>query len=158
MRKFIVPFVWIIVFFSCSCTHRNYYHEIYPIHGEVWNIDSVLHFNIDIIDSLQYFDFYIDIRNNTDFETQNFYIFLTSEFPNGYIGTDTLGFVICNPFGKWTGKGNSRIKENRFTYKTNIRFSTTGTYKFSVLQGMRKNKVKGITDFGLCLTKSKNDH
>jgi len=125
------------------------------IKNETWHIDSTLHFEFDITDSNQYYTFYINIRNNIDFETQYFYVFLTSEFPNGYIGKDTLGFIISTPAGKWTGKGNGRLKDNKFLYKNQVRFPRKGVYKFSIQQGMREENVKGIANFGMTLLKYK---
>lgn len=150
-NSLIITLLMPILLMLYSCEDNTFYEKFDHIDQEVWNIDSVLHFEIDIVDSLQYFDMYIDIRNTIDFETQYFYVFMTSEFPNGFIGTDTLGFIMSDPFGKWTGNGSGRIKENRFLYKTKVRFAHKGVYKFSVSQGMREENVKGIADFGMAL-------
>lgn len=137
------------LFLMNSCSEKVFYEKIDHIDGEVWHIDSVLHYEIEITDSLQYYNMYIDIRNTVDFETQYFYVFMTTEFPSGYTGTDTLGFIISDPYGKWTGIGSGRIKDNRFLYRPKVRFAHKGVYKFSVVQGMREDEVKGVADFGM---------
>ena len=106
---------------------------------------------VDITDSMAYYNMYIHLRNTTDFETQNFYVFMKTQYPDGHSEQDTLGFIVCDKFGKWTGKGQGRIKDNMFLFQPKIRFPRTGTYTFTVTQGMRTDKVKGISDFGITL-------
>ena len=78
-----------------------------------------------------------------------FYIFFTTEFPNGYVATDTLGCILSDPFGKWKGKGNGRIKDNRFLFKPKVCFHQKGIYRFTVQQAMRDDNLKGIANFGI---------
>ncbi len=93
----------------------------------------------------------ISLRNTTDFETQNFYVFMKTTFPDGHSDQDTLGFILCDQFGQWTGKGQGRIKDNKFLFQPKVRFPQTGKYTFTVTQAMRTDKVKGISDFGSIL-------
>lgn len=139
----------------CSCGPKRFYEEITPISQEGWHMDSLLNFQIDITDSTQFFDFYFFVRNTTDYSMQNFYVFFTTEFPNGYKAQDTLGFVLCDKYGKWTGKGHGFMKENQFLFKPNVRFAHCGTYKFTVQQAMREENLNGISDFGLALYQHK---
>lgn len=146
-----------IGFILSSCSDKVFYEKIDHIDHEVWNIDTVLHYEFEITDSLQFYNMYIHVRNSVDFETQMFYVFMTTEFPDGFIGKDTLGCIISDPYGKWTGKGMGRLKDNRFLYKPKVRFAQKGTYKFSVVHGMREENVKGIADFGMSLYYYKED-
>jgi len=157
--KLFTVLIWVATaFFFASCNGKVFYEKIDHIDNEVWNVDSLLHYEIEITDSLQFYNIYINIRNTVDFETQYFYLFLTSEFPNGYIGQDTLGCILCDPYGKWTGKGAGRIKENRFLFKPKVRFDQKGIYKFTVRQAMRNDNVKGISDFGISLYNFEKDN
>lgn len=150
-RVLFIPLLAVTLLLFSACGRKIFYEKIVPIPNEVWNIDSILHFEFEITDSMQFYNIYFDIRNSIDFETQNFYIFLNSEFPNGDTGRDTLGFIMSDPYGKWNGRGNGRVKDNQFLYKAKVRFPRTGTYKFSAVQGMREDDVRGITDFGMAL-------
>lgn len=152
MKKYFAFFSILLIALSfISCNHQVFYEKVDHIPHETWNIDSVLHYEVEITDSLEFYNMYIHLRNTVDFETQYFYVFMTTEFPNGYIGKDTLGFVVSDLYGKWTGTGMGRIKDNFFLFKKQVRFAHKGTYKFSVVQGMRQEDVKGISDFGLSL-------
>lgn len=138
--------------FLCSACHRHiYYIDIQPIPKEKWKIQRPLTFEIDINDTVAYYNMYINLRNSTNFETQNFYVFMKTKYPDGYTVQDTLGFILCDKFGRWTGKGHGRLKDNKFLFQPKVRFPQKGTYTFTVYQGMRVDEVRGISDFGITL-------
>jgi gliding motility-associated lipoprotein GldH len=114
-------------------------------------MDSTLVYEFTIIDSLQFYNFYIDVRNTTDYPYQNLYLFFTTQFPDSTRFTDTLNCILNDAYGRWTGKGYGRIKENRFVFKPKVRFQQKGSYIFAVQQAMRETDLKGITDFGITM-------
>jgi gliding motility-associated lipoprotein GldH len=114
-------------------------------------MDSTLVYKFTISDSLQFYNFYINIRNTTDYPYQNLYLFFTSQFPDGTTFTDTLNCFLNDIYGNWTGSGSGRVKENRFTFKQKVRFPQKGDYLISVQQGMRHVDLQGIIDFGITL-------
>ncbi len=138
---------------ACGCGGNVFYRDIKQVPDEQWNIAEPLAFSVDIPDSSVYYDLYINLRNTTDFETQNFYVFMQTQYPDGHSEQDTLGFILCDKFGKWTGKGKGRIKDNKFLFQPNVRFPFSGNYTFTVTQGMRQETVKGVSDFGITLEK-----
>lgn len=152
MKKFLLITSLFALFF-CSCNRKEYYGEVTMLPNEKWSIDNPLHFKVNIEDSMQYFNMYILLRNTTDFETQNFYVFMKTKYPDGHIEQDTLGFILCDKFGKWTGKGNGRLKDNKFLFQPKVRFPYRGEYTFTVTQGMRDDVVQGIESFGIVLEK-----
>lgn len=146
-------FFALLALMVCGCGGNAFYRDIKPVPDEKWNVSQPLTFSVDIPDSSVYYDFYINLRNTTDFETQNFYVFMQTKYPDGHSEQDTLGFILCDKFGKWTGKGKGRIKDNKFLFQPNVRFPFSGTYAFTVTQGMRQETVKGVSDFGITLEK-----
>ena len=98
---------------------------------------------------MAYYDIYINVRNTTSYPYQNLYVFLTNQFPSGVQMVDTLGCVLCDPFGKWYGKGNGKMKDNKFLLRKQVRFQQKGKYVFTVQQGMRNDDLEGIANFGL---------
>lgn len=135
----------------CSCGADNYYSEVKSVPKEKWDVNKPLYFKMTIEDSMQYYNMYILLRNTTDFETQNFYVFLKTKYPDGLVEQDTLGFILCDKFGNWTGKGQGRLKNNKFLFQPKVRFPRNGEYVFTVTQGMREDVVEGISDFGIIL-------
>lgn len=140
-----------LILLLSSCGPKRFYEDIQTVNQNGWNMDSVLTFQIDITDSSQYYDFYLFVRNNADYAMQNFYVFFTTKFPNGYTAQDTLGFVLCDKYGQWTGKGHGYLKENQFLFRPKVRFAHCGQYTFTVQQAMREENLKGIAEFGLTL-------
>lgn len=82
-------------------------------------------------------------------------------FPDGKKVIDTLEYDMTDKTGKFLGKGFSEIKENKLFYKENIIFPTTGSYKVTINQSMRKSgtvsgikSLDGITDVGFRIEKT----
>lgn len=148
MKK-IVGVLWLIVFITTSCNQDIFYEKIDKIPNETWNVNNKLVYEFEIKDSMAFYDIYINVRNTTDYPYQNLYIFLTNQFPSGIQMVDTLGCVLCDPFGKWYGKGNGNMKENKFLLRKQVRFQQKGKYIFTVQQGMREDDLKGIANFGI---------
>ena len=143
--------ILLFILLGISCNHRIFYQKIDSLPHETWNVDSILKYEVSISDSLQYYNFYINIRNTTDYPYQDFHIFFTTQFPDGTVFTDTLHSVLCDAHGRWRGVGSGRIKENRFVFKSKVRFPQTGTYIFSAQQAMREDDIEGIINFGITL-------
>ena len=135
----------------CTSCSNDYFSDVKAIPQEKWDIKKPLTFTVNIEDSMAYYNMYIHLRNTTDFETQNFYVFMKTKYPDGHTEQDTLGFILCDKFGKWTGKGQGRVKDNKFLFQPKIRFPNTGKYTFTITQGMRTDVVKGVSDFGITL-------
>lgn len=134
-----------------ACNNNTFYHKTYTLPNETWNIDNTLVYEFEITDSLQFYNFFIDVRNTTEYTDQGLWLFFTTQFPDKTFFTDTLNCTISDAYGRWTGKGSGRIRDNRFVYKPKVRFPQTGTYIFSVQQAMRTNDLIGIADFGITL-------
>lgn len=151
--KRLIPVLFGLITFCCSCNNKIFYNDIQTLTKEKWDVNKPLTFTLNITDSMEYYNMYINVRNTTDYEYQNFYVFMNTEYPDGHVEQDTLGFILCDKTGKWTGDGQGRIKSNKFLFQPNIRFPFNGTYTFTIQQGMRQNVVKGISDFGITLEK-----
>jgi gliding motility-associated lipoprotein GldH len=121
------------------------------VRNKTWNMDSVFIYEFSISDSLQFYNFYVDVRNTTDYPYQNLFLFFTTQFPDEEIFTDTLNCILSDAFGRWMGKGSGRFKENRFILKSKVRFTQTGNYVFTIQQAMRDIELYGIANIGITL-------
>jgi gliding motility-associated lipoprotein GldH len=156
MIKKILFFLIVFIVTFTSCKNDVFYEKIDTIKNETWNVNQKLVYEFEITDSLQYYNIFLNVRNSTDYPYQNFYIFLTNQFPSGLQMVDTLGSILCDPFGKWYGKGSGRIKDNKFLLKKQVRFQQKGKYIFTVQQGMREENLRGIANFGITFEKYKS--
>lgn len=148
MKK-IVGVLLLFIFITTSCNQDIFYEKMDKIPNETWNVNNKLVYEFEIKDSMEFYNIYINVRNTTDYPYQNLYVFLTNHFPSGIQMVDTLGCVLCDPFGKWYGKGNGNLKENKFLLRKQVRFQQKGKYTFTVQQGMRDEDLKGIANFGI---------
>ncbi len=142
-------FFFVLLFITLiSCEKNIFFQETQKIKGEEWATKQPCEFSVGVSDIKRSYDFYIDIRNTTDYKYSNIFFFLKTSFPGGTTSMDTLEVNLAQPDGKWLGSGFGRIKYLRVPIKTAVRFRRPGTYKFSFQQAMRGD-LKGITDFGL---------
>ena len=137
-----------------ACDPGRIYDQSHTIGEGGWNRDSVCHYEVLINDSLQLSNFYVSIRNNTDYPYSNLYLFVTTEFPNGHSTTDTIECILADKNGRWLGNGSGRIKDNLIMIQQAMRFPLTGNYHFYLEQGMRDARLTGIEDIGLRIEKS----
>lgn len=149
----LITIVFIAVFFH-SCGHQAEYENTLPIPEEGWKSDQWFIFEVNIENLAVPYDFYVNIRNNEDYAFSNFYLFLKTTFPDQSVSMDTLEFILADKTGKWLGKGTGRVRENDFFIRNNIIFQDTGTYLFSLQQGMRSKILTGIEDIGIRIEKS----
>ena len=151
--------IWLISLLSImvitGCDSGRIYDQSYTLGEDGWHRDSVCHYEILIEDSLQLNDFYISLRNNTDYQYSNLYLFVTTEFPNGHSTTDTIECILADKNGQWMGDGSGRIKDNLIMLQQALRFPLTGEYHFYLEQGMRDVRLSGIEDIGLRIERNK---
>lgn len=154
MNRFLFFLIVLLVTFT-SCKNEVFYEKIDTINDEKWNMDQKFVYEFEITDSTQFYDIYFNVRNAIDYPYQNLYVFLTNQFPSGLKMVDTLGCTLCDPFGKWYGKGSGRIKDNKFLLRKQVRFHQKGKYIFTVQHGMRDENLQGIANFGITFERHK---
>ena len=150
---FITTILLLITFSACNM--NAIYDENVKINESQWIENEAVNFKVDISDTLAHYDFYINLRNSTDYNYQNLYIFLTTFFPNDNITCDTIEFMLADQGGKWLGKGWGSLKENDILLKSNLTFPLSGEYKFVIQHAMREDTLSGISNIGVRIEKSK---
>ena len=138
-----------IFFLLVSCTDNSIYKQNRRISDDGWHKDSVVQFVAKIADTANYFDIYITIRNKNDYPCQNLFMFVQSISPQGNYIVDTLNFLLADDYGRWAGKSISRIWENDFLFRKNVKFASKGNYTFKISQGMRYDILDGISDVAI---------
>lgn len=114
-----------------------------------WSLNDTACFNVDIIDTLAYYNFYINLRHSTDYKFSNIFLFLHTTFPGGQVTSDTLQILLADNSGKWIGSGMGKVKECRVMLQDRVRFPRSGNYSFCIEQAMRAEPLEGIEDIGI---------
>lgn len=147
MRK--VGLIVLIVLLSLSCDRQRVFEEFKSIEKETWNSNDVIHFNVNIEDTVRSQNVYISVRNSGEYEYSNIYLFVTAHSPNGSQVRDTLEIILADEQGEWLGKGAASVFTLYHPYRQNVRFSVPGIYTFDIEQAMWIKDLKHINNIGL---------
>jgi len=136
-----------------SCDTNQVYETNIELDNYSWHKDSVIQFQVDIHDTINPHNIYINVRNTSRYKMQNLFLFVNTSSPNGSSLRDTFECYLADDRGKWTGHGWGDMYDNQFVYKKNIRFPVSGIYVFEYTQAMRTDELEYISDIGLRIEK-----
>jgi len=134
-----------------SCDGNRYFEQNIEILNNNWAYNDAQNFYVDITDTTSSFNFYLNIRNTTDYPYANLYLFIQTTFPDSVYARDTIEFQLANVDGRWMGEGYGEYKYSHFILREAMRFSQKGVHEFSIEHGMRKDTLSGISDIGIRL-------
>jgi gliding motility-associated lipoprotein GldH len=156
MKSAGIPFIALIgvMLIVSSCDDTRFFEENKKIENGEWDQNNALSFLVNINDTVQPYNVYINLRNSGTYRYSNLYLFVNSHLPGGQIQRDTLECTLAAPDGKWLGVGLGDIKDNRILFKSGVVFPRTGEYRFEIIQAMRISPLPGIMDAGLRIEKA----
>ena len=135
-----------------SCDKKRVFDE-YKSVGSAWHKDSIVTFDLPVLDSTKRYDLFVNLRNNNNYPFNNLFLIVAIEMPNGFTKVDTLEYQMANPDGTLLGNGFTDIKESKLYLKENVKFR--GKYKVHIKQAVRQSgkipgvqELEGITDVG----------
>lgn len=138
-----------------SCDKKRVYDHYQSLPDAQWQKDSTLSFTFTARDTVETYNLFINLRNNSEYKYSNLFLVTKMNFPHGKVVSDTLEYVMATPSGEWLGTGFGDIKENKLWFKENIRFSEEGEYQINIQQSMRSSGdvqgieiLEGITEVG----------
>jgi gliding motility-associated lipoprotein GldH len=146
----------VILLLATACNNGVFHNESIHLKNSEWKASDTLFYTFDSKDTLASYDFYFEIRNTTDYDMQNLYLFITAYYPGNSFSRDTAECILAAPDGKWYGKGMGKHKDNRFLFRRGVKFRKPGNYIIAVNQAMRIEKLTGISDVGILIKKQAN--
>ncbi len=146
-------FILFILLLSTACDPNRVYESNVEINEYSWHKDSVIKFEVDIQDTINPHNIYLNVRNTSRYKMQNLFLFINTTAPSGFALRDTFECYLADERGRWTGSGWGDIYDNQFIYKKNVRFPVSGVYTFEYIQAMRTDKLEYISDIGLRIEK-----
>jgi len=141
---------------NVSCSHKEVFFEYHSFANNEWNRNDTAVFKVKILEKSRPYDVSFELRNNDAYPFSNIWLFVDYKTPDGKCRTDTIGTDLADIYGKWYGRGLS-LYNLSIPYETTILFPDTGTYIYSVRQGMRIDPLKGISDIGLKVSKKSDE-
>lgn len=136
-----------------ACTNNNVFFAYHSIPLKGWNMDSIYNFNIPIKDTSIAYNIYVNVRNRSEYQHQNLWLFIQSTSPDHIQKKDTINFFLADQRGKWLGSGLGSMYEMPVLYLQHFHFSKVGIYRFGIVQGMRDTILVGINDIGMRIEK-----
>ncbi len=132
------------------------YDQYIHTEGGLWKWQDVGEFKIDMADTVSMHNIYLQVRHTVEYPMSNLYIFVHVKGPTGQLMKDTVNLVLAKQDGKWIGRGTGNLRELQLLYRKNTKFGQSGTYTFSLEQGMRNPELP-VTDLGIRIERIKSD-
>lgn len=136
-----------------SCNSSVVFTASSPLPGNKWEVMNSLVFDVPVTDTLVSNDVMFTIRTGSAYPFRNIFLFVKTTSPDGREISDTLEYSLADDKGIRYGRGFGDIRELKLPYKSNVFFPSKGTYRFTVMHGMRKEELNGIYDLGLKIQK-----
>ncbi|MFA8435931.1 MAG: gliding motility lipoprotein GldH [Marinifilaceae bacterium] len=137
-----------------SCDSNRVFEDYVKIPDSKWDREHIVSFEVNITDTLNPHNLYVDVRNSGKYTKANLWLFIRTISPKGEVVKDTFNCPLADETGRWYGSGFGDIFDSQFLLKTRVVFPHSGTYVFEYEQGMREKKIPGIVDVGLRVEKS----
>jgi gliding motility-associated lipoprotein GldH len=154
MRSIVIVFFISVITILSSCDDARIFEENRKIKEAKWDEKEKIVFVTNIQDTLNGYDFYINLRQASTYPYSNIFFFVDTWFPNGKTARDTVECMLADDKGNWLGKGLGDIKDNKILFKKSVRFPLKGSYAFVFQQAMRVEKLPSVLDVGLRIEKS----
>jgi gliding motility-associated lipoprotein GldH len=151
--SFLAPLLLAAVVFMSSCDNKRFFEENTAVEKGLWKADAKIRFEVPVNDTSSFYNFYLNVRNSTDYPYSNLYLFIRTTSPAGKIALDTVDCPLADYSGKWLGTGFGSIKFNRCLVQSHLNFRKKGQYIFELEQAMREKELKGIMDVGIRIEK-----
>lgn len=132
-----------------SCGKGVLYEQNARIEDDQWKSSKPALFEVIVEDTVQGYDFFINLRNTGDYRFSNMYLFIQTTFPDGKTIRDTVECIMASPEGEWLGSGVGDLHEQSILFKRAVNFPSKGKYRFELTQAMRQDPLPGIADVGL---------
>ena len=86
----------------------------------------------------------MDVVHNTDYASENAYILIGTQFPDGKYSKSQLSLEFADKTGQWRGACSGNACTLHIALQEGAFFNKTGKYVFSVQQFMRADTIKNI--------------
>ena len=152
-----ITYILITLFLSSlliSCDSNRVFEENKEIENDRWHKDDFVKFSVDITDRSVPVNFYVSIRNSTDYNFSNLYLFVRTKWPDGTLLADTINCRLAENKGSWTGRGIGKYRQNMIMLSQHATFPQKGIYEFEFEQAMRVEELEGINSIGIRIEKS----
>jgi len=155
-RASLLVFSFYLLAFLAGCDSKVYYAAERDVDERGWNMNDAVTFDINIDDTLDVYNFFLDLRNSVAYDKANAFLFISTTFPDGSTAYDTLECPLADLQGQWYGRRTGRYVDNRYYFRRHVIFPRSGTYSVAVTHGMRDTNVVGLKSVGIRIERIEN--
>ena len=156
MKYFLFVSLMCLCLCLCACDPDRIYESNVDIPDEGWRRTEYARFEVEIADTIQPCNIYINVRNNSNFKYVGLWLFVDVYSPMGLMERDTVKIMLADHRGKWLGHGLGSKFDTRMVFRQNVSFPISGKYVFEYEQAMRDEPLIGIDDIGLRIERISN--
>ena len=147
--KFGVLRLCLLVGLLSSCDSNVVFEQNFELPEKIWEVGDIKQFEVEIKDTNQAYNLYLNLRNSKSYRFSNLYVFVKTKYPKGKITKDTLQFYLADPNGKWLGKNAGDLVNHQIMFSRKTQFPELGVYSIEFEQGMRDANLEYVSDVGL---------
>ena len=146
-------FVLLVTMSLCACDSNKIYENNVSIPADGWHRAEHARFEVEISDTINPCNVYINVRNNSKYKHMELWLFVGVHSPSGTVERDTARIMLADHRGKWLGHGLGNKFDTRIVFRKNVQFPVAGKYVFDYEQATRDEPLIGIDDIGLRIEK-----
>jgi len=94
----------------CGCNQNTLFEKNTTIYNALWNKFEIISFDVNIEDTSAKYNFFINVRNKTDYDYANLYLFMNTKYPSGDI--EIISVQDANANGSKYFKINAKVTLN----------------------------------------------
>lgn len=135
-----------------SCGDQAYYDEAYSFEDNSWADKDTAHFEINVDDTIQPFNFIMTLRTSTQYQYSNIWVYVISEAPDGSKSKVAQRIPLARPDGSWIGRVSGTIVESRLKFDSKP-FPIKGKYTFDIVNATQQEEIEEVLDISLRVEK-----
>lgn len=137
-----------------SCDPQRLYDDNKKIPNNQWYYKNLVPFDVQIDDTNQLYNVYINLRVGADYKYNNIFIWLNTTNPERKTDKRRVEIRLADDAGKWLGSGLGDLYDYQFPVLSKVKFPNKGFYRFELEQNMRDDTLNHILSAGIRLEKS----
>ncbi len=144
--KSIIPIITALCAYSCSVAHNDF-SQFHDIDSDGWAYTDTLVFTPRIPDTTATGRLILSVRHDNEYPYSNLWVEVRTTRPDSSEQTDTVNFLLANPYGRWHGQGFGASYQLSDTLPRTI--ALTDSLPVKVRHIMRIDTVRHIEQLGV---------
>ena len=133
---------------ATACMSDRYpYTSFTPLGPDGWVYGDTLTFDVLLPDSTAHGDLLLDVTHDNSYPYSNLWLEITHHADSATSGRDTVEITLCDPVGKWYGRGIEGLYQLETPLKEGIRL--TDSTSIIIRHIMRVDTLRGLSRIGL---------